>query len=295
MAGAGVKGGARRGAALVMAGMLALLPSAAAAQPSGRPTAGANAPVTAAEPTFADLVSLAEAADVVVRLTVRRQAEVRGDRAMGLAPGQARLFLEGDTEALIAGTAPVGARLRWLADVPRDARGRAPRLRRQSVVVFARLVPGRPDELQLVAPDAQLAATPALEQRLRPVLAALLAPDRPPVITGIEDVLSIPGNLVGESETQIFLRTADGRPASLTVVRRPGQAPRWGVSWSELVDQSAAAPGRETLAWYRLACGLPRTLPEEADLARDPAARRQAVADYALVLEQLGACDRTRA
>ena len=46
---------------------------------------------------------------------------------------------------------------------------------------------------------------------------------------------------------KVFLETREGTPVSLTVLRRPGQEPTWGVSWTELVDtveaQMAAAAG----------------------------------------------------
>lgn len=253
-----------------------------------------TAAVQAGGPSYADLVDLAEAAELVVRARVRKQAEVPAERAPGLAAGHARLFIEAETLGLVAGTVPVSQRLRYLVDVPRDARGRVPKLRKQTVILFARPVAGRPGELRLVDASAQLPASPELEERLRPIIAGALDPAKPPVVTGIADVLSIPGNLAGESETQLFLTTAGGAPASVTVVRRPGQPPRWGVSWTELVDQSATPPAPQTLGWHRLACGLPAALPEDADLARDPAARAQAAADFALVRAELGPCGRTR-
>jgi hypothetical protein len=70
-------------------------------------------------------------------------------------------------------------------------------------------------------------------------------------------------------------------------------APRWGVSWTELVDQSAEPPQGETIAWYRLACALPQTLPANANVATDPADRARAAQDYRFVLDQLGPCQRT--
>lgn len=280
----------RRRTGLLLPALFAL----AAAQPLTAQAQPASVSTTSAGPSYTDLVDLVEAADLVVRAEVRRQAALRPERAPGLAPGHARLYIEAETQALIAGTVPVGEQLRYLVDVPLDRRGRAPKLRKQQVILFAKPVAGRPGELLLVNPYAQLPATPEVEARLRPIIAATLAPDKPPVVTGIADVLSIPGNLAGESETQLFLRTANGDPASITVIRRPGQPPRWGVSWSELVDQSARAPAPETLEWQRLACGLPDTLPADANLARNPAAQRQAAEDYQLVRRELGACGRTR-
>ena len=70
--------------------------------------------------------------------------------------------------------------------------------------------------------------------------------------------------------------------------------PTWGVSWSEIVDQAAMPPEPDTLAWYRLACFLPRKLGAEAFLQSDVAGRRRAEADYQFILEQLGPCERTR-
>ena len=194
--------------------------------------------------------------------------------------------------ALLAGSAALPESLRYLVDVPLDAKGKPPKLKKQEFVLFARPVAGRPGELQLIGPGAQLAHTAALEARLRPVLAAFLASDAPPRVTGVRDVLSSEGNLAGESETQVFLVTASGEPAALTIVRRPGMAPRWGVSWTELVDQSAAAPQRDTPAWFRLACALPPTLPARAQVAEDPADRARAARDYRFVIEQLGPCAR---
>ena len=103
------------------------------------------------------------------------------------------------------------------------------------------------------------------------------------------------GTLVGESETQLFLDTRDDGPVSVSIVRRPGQAPRWGVSWTEIVDQSATAPQRNTLAWYRLACSLPATLPAAALLSDESDTRALAERDYAFVIEQLGPCERAPA
>ncbi len=252
------------------------------------------APALATGPTYADLVDLAERAPLVVRARIKQQAQVSAERAPGLAPGFARLYIEAETLALLSGDMPIGEALRYLVDVPLDSRGKPPKLRKQEVLLFARPVPNRPREVQLVYPRAQLVATPELETRLRPVLKQLASADRPPVVTGVRDVLSIAGTLTGESETQLFLDTANDGPVSVTVVRRPGMEPRWGVSWTEIVDQAARPPEAGTLAWYRLACALPERLPAEANLARDEKSRARAVEDYALVMASLGPCERNR-
>jgi hypothetical protein len=246
------------------------------------------------EMTYADLASLTEASTVIVRARIARQTRVEPERSPGLAPGMVRLYLQAETEAVLKAPGPLGGSLVYLADVPLDARGRVPRLRKESFLLFARPVPGRPGELQLIQPNAQLPADPVTEQRFRAVIAEVAAPGAPPRITGVRDAMSVAGNLAGESETQVFLESSDGTPVSLTVLRRPGQTPTWGVSWTELVDQAARPPAPDTLEWYRLACFLPRELPRDAFLQSEAAARRQVQADYGFILNQLGECARTR-
>jgi hypothetical protein len=261
--------------------------------------AQAQAPRTAAiaaQPvaTFADFAELAESAAIVALVEVTDQAVVKPERAPGLPLGQVRLYLTARTVALLAAPAPVGESLNYLVDMPVDAKGKAPKLKKQRFLVFADPVAGHPGSLQLVSPAAQVPATPESEELVRKVVTAFAAPDLPPQITGVRDVMSVAGNLVGESETQLFLDTATGDPVSLTVVRSPGMAPHWGVSWSEIVDQSARPPAPQSVEWYRLACSLPPQLPAGAYLQDDRAARVRAEADYRFILEQLGPCERLR-
>src|SRR5690606_11978992 len=187
-----------------------------------------------------------------------------------------------------------GESLNYLVDMPLDAKGKPPKLKKERFLIFANPVAGRPGSLQLVNPEAQVPATPESEELVRKVVAAFAAPDLPPEITGVRDVMSVAGNLVGESETQLFLDTETGAPVSLTVVRRPGMEPTWGGSWSEIVDQSARPPEPQTIAWYRLACFLPERLPADAFLQEDPTSRQRAEADYRFIVEQLGGCPRLR-
>jgi hypothetical protein len=255
--------------------------------------AAAPPAATAPPPSYADLADLADAAELVVHAKVTKAIPVPPERAANVAPGHVRLYVEAKTVALIAADAPIGQAVRYLVDVPLDAKGKPPKLKKRELLLFARPVVGRPGELQLVGPSAQLNWDPALDLRVKPILAALAAADAAPAITGVRDALSVAGTLTGESETQIFLATRTGDPVSLTVVRRPGMAPAWGVSYGEIVDQSARPPERETLAWYRLACFLPGQLPGTANLAQDSASRGRAAEDYRFVVQQLGPCPRT--
>lgn len=243
-------------------------------------------------PSYSDLVDLSLAAQLVIHAEIRKQAVVEPERAPGLEPGFARLYIQAQTRALIAGRGALGELLTYLVDVPLDANGKVPKLKKQNVLLFARPAGTSFSAIQLVGKQGQFTYSPELESRIRPILADLLSPDSPPKVLGVSDALSVPGNLAGESETQIFLKTDDGSPVSITVLRRPGREPAWGVSWGEIIDAAARPPAVNTIAWYRLACALPERLPAEANLAREPAARAQAARDYALVIGSLGPCGR---
>lgn len=279
----------------MLAGALAGCATALPAQPPILPAEQAQPQAELAPemaPTYADLVTFALAADLVAIVSVDDQATFPPERAVGVPPSQARLYIESLTRTLLAAPAPVGESLVFVTDVDRLADGKVPRLKRSEFVIFADLVPGRPGEVQLVSTRAMFPAGPLLEERVRQVLTQLAAADAPPAITGVRDVISVAGNLAGESETQMFVETASGAPVSLTVVRRPGQRPQWGVSLGEIVDTAARPPERDSLAWFRFACSLPRELSDNAFLQSDRAARARAREDYAMVLAELGACER---
>ncbi|GGC38383.1 hypothetical protein GCM10011371_27220 [Novosphingobium marinum] len=272
--------------------LLAISPvfsASAAAQPAATEPAGGRV-----APTFADLADLSDKAELVVRAQVRKLAPVERERAPGLRPGWGRYYVKARTQSLLTGSVPVGESLVYLVDLPLDARNDPPDLKKRDVVLFARPVRGRPGELQLVAPDAQLPWTPELEGRLRPVLSQTIAPDAPAEVTGVRELIHVPGTLRGQGETQIFLDTADDSAASITVRHEPGRPPQWGASFSELLADVGNPPREGSLAWYRLACNLPNSLPRDANLSETATARRQAEADYRMVLGELGTCRRNR-
>jgi len=278
--------------ALFRRGTLALLLSALAAPALGADSQASESIAPAV--SYADLADLAGPAAVVVKAQVRKVAEVEPERAAGLRAGWARLYIEARTEAVLGGKTALGEALRYLADVPRDAKGKVPKLSKRSVILFARPVAGRPGELQLVAPDAQLLWDLALEARVKALLGEFYAPSAPRAISGRRDATRVPGAGGGEGERQYARTTAGGEPAAVTGTRAPGSEPRWAVSFSELVETGAPPPARETLAWYRLACFLPRQLVPGANVSSSPEDRQAAARDYRFVLEQLGPCPRLR-
>lgn len=273
--------------------LLALPLLAAAAQPVRTPPAAA-VPATPPVP-YADLVDLALAAPVVAHVRLQRARPLRPAEAVGVAPGHTRFYMEVEAVALVRGQLGMPTELKYLVDLRNDANGRMPRpARRSEWLIFARTLPGRPGELQLVAPDAQLPFTAEAAERIRDILRAALAPDAPPALTGIGRAFHVPGTLPGASETQIFLLTAGNQPVSITVRREPGQRPQWFVSLSEFLDAGATRPTRDTLLWYRLACFLPAQLPR-ASFSEAREHVQAVAADYQLVREELGPCLRHRA
>ena len=272
------------------AGIVLLFCAAAlgAAAPAALP------PVGAPGVSYADLVDLSDSAPLVLKAQIRRQSTVEPERARGVRPGWVRLYVQASVEALLFGKTAVGEAQAYLVDVPLDARGRAPKLTKTSVLLFARPVPNRPGELQLVTPDAQVPSTPARDAQVRAIIGELLAPGAPARIGTVREAINVPGDLAGEGETQLFLTTRTGAPVAITVSRKTGEPPRWSVSFSEVVETEARPPAPGTLAWYRLACFLPRRLPAGANLSEGDAARQQAEADYQFVLGELGGCERTR-
>lgn len=254
------------------------------------------APATAgpAAVTYADVADLADHAQLVLRAKVKKVAVLKPEQGAASRPGMARVYVEAVTENLLTGPAAVGEALRYLADVKLAAKGKVPKLTKQSVLLFAGHVKDRPGEIRLVAPDAQIPWDAASDAVVRQVLRELYGPDAPRRVTGVQEAIHVAGTLAGEGETQIFLKTSDGEPASITVLHHAGTTAHWGVSFSEIVATTGLPPKRDTLVWYRLACFLPRSLPPGANLSATDADKAAAVNDYAKVLSDLGPCPRNR-
>jgi hypothetical protein len=244
--------------------------------------------------TYADLVDLTDSSSFVVRAEIRDAILLPAARAPDVKPGYGRIYVEAVPLEGLRGLAPQVPMLRYLADVPLGPKGKLPPYKKLQVLLFARGQKGSAD-IQLVAPDAQLVWGSDLDARVRSLISELGAGDAPPRLTGVTQALYEPGNLVGEGETQLFLSTGTGQPATITVQHRPNRPTNWSVSFSEVVNAQGRPPAPETLAWFRLACGLPRALPRGVNVSDNNEDRIQAALDYANVLHDLGPCERRRA
>ena len=265
-------------------------PSISGAQPVG------NAPVAAARDSlsYADMADLADASSLVAVVQIRSVVTLDAERAGAVPEGYRRLYIEADVTSLIRGDGGISPTVRYLYDAPLSPRGKLPKLKKAQMILFARRA-DRPGEIQLVARDAQIPADAPTIQQVKAILSELVANGAPPRIIGVGDAFHVRGTVAGESETQIFLRTQNGDPVSLSILRRPGQDPRWAVALGEIVDEAAQPPARGSLLWYRLACGLPRSLPAQSVRSLPIADADAARADFALVMQALGVCERSRA
>lgn len=241
-------------------------------------------------PSYSTSARQVLASPLIVDAQIRSATRIKGEEAVNLAPGRARFYIEADVLALIRGTDSVPLRLGYVVDVALDSRGKVPRLKKQRVLLFARPVPSRADQVQLVDLEGQRLWSAELDAFVRGITREVLAANAPPAVTGVGNAFHVPGSLPGEGETQIFLQTANNAPVSLQILRRPGEQPRWSVSLGDIVDESGGPVQPNTLLWYRLACSLPRELPAGNIESDDSANAEIAREDYRFVLQSLGPC-----
>jgi len=244
--------------------------------------------------SYADLADLALPASVAAQVRIKSAVALKGAQAAGVPPGVTRFYVEAQVVSLIRGDAPLPAVVSYLADLPNRADGASKFRTKSEYLILATPVAGRPGELRLADADAHIPWTAETGELIRTMLKEASAPDAAPRLIGIGKAFHSPGSLPGESETQLFLLATDNRPVSISVLRRPGQAPRWAVALGEIVDEAAAPPVPDTLLWYRLACTLPATLPAQSYSDADESSAAAIRADYGLVVQGLGSCVRNR-
>lgn len=243
---------------------------------------------------FADVADLAIGTPVVLRATIRKAEKLSKKEAPDVAAGRVRMLVEAQVEGVLTSREPVPARIQYLWEGPAEARGRAPKLKGLQVLLFLQRAPGREGQYQLTSRNGQIAWTARAESAARRVLTDLSSPEvRDLRITGIGSAFHVRGSIPGEAESQIFLTTASGRPVSLVVLSRPGQAKSFSVALSDIIDDAAGSVPRDTLMWYRLACSLPASVPTSAVDELSPEDRQAVGADYGFVRSSLGPCGRT--
>lgn len=241
-------------------------------------------------PSFATVADLTIDAPLIVDATVTGIKAVRGSQAV-TTPGHTTWRVTVKPRGFVKGAATLAKSVQFLAVTKGTI---APVQRKAPVLVFANPVAGRPKALQLIAADSVLPWTGQTHDRVTRLLGELAQDEAPAQILTVAQAFHSPSSVPGEGRTQLFLQTS-GAPASITVAREQGGAVRvWGASFGELLQGTGVMPAPETLAWYRLACGLPDHLPRHAVAPETSVAHWRILAeDYALVRATLGPCART--
>jgi hypothetical protein len=241
---------------------------------------------------YADLADLALAAPITAHVKIKSAKRLSKELSTGVGPGLARHLITADVIALIKATEGVPKRIQYLVDLPVDSRGKVQKLTKSESLIFA--IPAGPAFVRLVAPDAQVPWSAEAARSVRAILSEAARADAPPVVRGISSAFHSEGSIPGEGETQIFLNSPEDKPVSLTVQRRTGEQPRWFVSQGEVVDEGTSQPRPDTLLWYRIACTLPVSIPPSSVDGQPADAIANIKADYKVILEGLGPCNRTR-
>jgi hypothetical protein len=250
--------------------------------------------VQADSASYADIADLVVISSLIVDATVRNLRKIPAEQAVGVPANLQRMLVEADIVTLIRGQEGVTPRVRFLLDIPKDAKGKIPKLKKQRLFLLGSSVAGRPGEIRLSRPNALIQWSAANDILVRAITKEAVQIDAPEKITGITSAFHSAGTVIGEGETQIFLKTATDQPLSLSVLSRPGELKRWAVSTAEVIDESATAPAKFTLLWYRLACELPRSIAAEMVEAADSDGAAKVQADYNFILDSIGPCGRKR-
>jgi hypothetical protein len=250
--------------------------------------------VQAESASYADVADLVTISPLIIDTAIRNVQKVSPEQAVGVPASLQRVLIEADVTALIRGQGGVTPRVRFVLDAPKDAKGKIPKLKKQRLFLLGSTVTGRPGEIRLSRPNALILWSAANDALVRSITKEAVQIDAPQRITGITSAFYSAGTVLGEGETQIFLKTEKEQPLSLSILSRPGQNKRWAVSTAEVIDESATAPAKFTLLWYRLACGLPRSLSSNLVEAAESDNAARAQADYKFVIDSLGPCGRKR-
>ncbi|MPT47988.1 MAG: hypothetical protein E2598_06150 [Sphingobium sp.] len=243
---------------------------------------------------YSDLADLVTGSPLVAKAYVERVRKVDLPGTSTQPEPQKYLLIEARIDALIRGDGGLPPLVSFLAPALSEQDKKTSIWRKKQVILLFAHPGSKAGEVRLTSSrHAAQRWNAEMENTVRNIATELVASDSPPAVTGIGDAFHTAGTISGEGETQIFLKTTTSQPVSISITRRPGQKPHWGVSLGEIVDESALPPSPDTLLWYRLACSLPARLPASAVRGLPLLDAEAAHRDYRLVIESLGSCGRT--
>ena len=277
---------------LVITAIALILPISGAWSQSG--VAPPGFAVTATNDSYADIADLVVISPLIVDATVRKATKIPVEQAIGVPANLQRMLIVADVAALVRGNDGVAGQVRFLLDVPKDAKGKIPKLKKQRYFLLGSKAAGLPGTIRLSRPDAVVEWSASNDAMLRAITKEAVMIDAPQPIVALTSAFHSPGTIIGEGETQIFVEAKGNQIYSLSVFSQPGAPKRWAVSTGEVIDESATAPVKDSLLWYRLACGLPQALDPKLVETPETENAAKAQADYRFIMASLGPCDRTR-
>jgi hypothetical protein len=250
--------------------------------------------VSATSASYADIADLVVISPLIVDATVKSATKVPAEQAIGVPANLQRMLIVADVSALVRGNDGIAGQVRFLLDVPKDVKGNTAKLKKQRYFLLGSKAAGLTGTIRLSRPDAVVEWSTANDILLRAITKEAVVIDAPQPIVAVTSAFHSPGTIIGEGETQIFVEAKSNQIYSLSVFSQPGAPKRWAVSTGEVIDESASAPAKNTLLWYRLACGLPQALDATLVESPDSESAAKAQADYRFIVTSLGPCDRTR-
>ena len=250
--------------------------------------------VAADSNSYADVADLVVASPLIIDATVKKATPLPATQSVGVPAGVQRMLVQADVMALLRGTDGVTGTVKFLLDVPKNAKGKVPKLKKRRYFLLGQKVAGQPGAIRLSRPDSLIEWSVPNDARVRAITKEAVQLDAPQAVISVTSAFHSAGTVIGEGDTQIFLTATGGQPYSITVTNRDGKAKSWSVSTSELIEEGAGAPQRNTLLWYRLACGMPSTLDAKLVESVEDGSVARAQVDYRFVIDSLGRCDRTR-
>ncbi len=265
--------------------------SAACAQSAAAPATFA---VSASNDSYADIADLVVISPLIVDATVKKATKIPAEQAIGVPANLQRMLIIADVLALVRGNDGIAGQVRFLLDVPKDAKGKTAKLQKRRYFLLGSKAAGLTGTIRLSRPDAVIEWSAANDAMLRAITKEAVVIGAPQPIIGVTSAFHSPGTIIGEGETQIFVEAKGNQIYSLSVFSQPGSARRWAVSTGEVIDESASAPVKNSLLWYRLACGLPQMLDAKLIETNEGESTEKTQDDYRFIATSLGPCDRTR-
>ena len=167
---------------------------------------------------IADLVVISS---LIIDVTVRDVKKVSADQAVGVPTTLQRVLVNADVMALIRGDGGTTPRVRFVLDMQKDTKGKIPKLKKLRMFLFGRQVVNRPGEIQLSRPNALASFSLNNDALVRDITKEAVQLNAPRRIMSIANAFHSVGTMLGEGETQIFLKTDTDQPLTLTVLSRP--------------------------------------------------------------------------